>query len=115
MKPYHLLIAGILIFGLALILYYCNKPQKTTVSDTIKHIEKIDSIKSEIDSLYIVKDSIYIQIDTIYKQLNNNNKEYEKNFNTIINNTSDENVLFFKNYIESNRERLDSMCINSKY
>lgn len=115
MKPYHLLIAGILIFGLALILYYCNKPQKTTVSDTIKHIEKIDSIKSEIDSLYIVKDSIYIQIDTIYKQLNNNTKEYEKDFNTIITNTTDKNLMFFHDYIEANRERLDSICINSGY
>lgn len=72
-------------------------------------IEKIDSLDSKIDSVNIIKDSIKEKIDTVYIKLENNNKRYEKNVNRVINNDVSEDYVFFCNYINNNRSRLDSI------
>ena len=113
MKKYWIII--VFLIGLLIFQYFYTKPNKNSILNTTKYIEKIDSLESEIDSLYKVKDSTYIQIDTVYQQLNNNTKEYEKDFNTIIDNNASEDLSFFLNYIGSNKARLDSLCNNSGY
>ena len=113
MKKYWIIIA--LLIGFLVFQYFYLKPNEQSTLDTTEYIERIDSLESEIDSLYKVKDSTYIQIDTIYQQLNNNTKEYEKDFNTIIDNNASEDLSFFLNYIGSNKARLDSLCNNSGY
>ena len=75
-------------------------------------IEKIDSLDSKIDSIYVVKDSICEKIDTVYVRLEDNNKQYEENFNRVINNDTSEDYVFFLDYINSNRARLDSISNN---
>lgn len=72
-------------------------------------IEKIDSLDSKIDSIYVVRDSICEKIDTVYVKLEDNNKQYEENFNRVINNDANEDYVFFLGYINSNRARLDSI------
>ena len=66
-----------------------------------------------IDSIYLIKDSIVKEIDTIYYQLEENNSKYEEDLSTIISNTVSEDYIFFRDYIKSNRTRLDS--INNSY
>ena len=75
-------------------------------------IEKIDSLDSKINSVYAVKDSICEKIDTVYIKLEDINKQYEENFNRIINNDVNKDYVFFLNYISANRARLDSINNN---
>lgn len=77
-----------------------------------KFIERIDSLDSKIDSVYVIGDSIREKIDTVYIKLEDNNKYYEKNFNRVINNDASEDYVFFLNYINANRARLDSISDN---
>lgn len=72
--------------------------------------EKIENIQSQVDSIYSKKDSIQERIDTIYVRLENNDKQYEKDVNHILTNDANEDRMFFLEYINSNRARLDSIC-----
>ena len=67
---------------------------------------------SRVDSIYLIRDSIVKEIDTIYYQLEENNSKYEEDLNTIISNTVSEDYIFFRDYIKSNRSRLDSIQTN---
>lgn len=71
--------------------------------------EKIEQIQTEIDSIYTVRDSIKERIDTVYIKLENNNKQYEKDVNHVLGNDADEDLIFFRDYINANRTRLDSI------
>ena len=84
-----------------------SKPQN--IPDTKEYIEKIDSLVSEISILQSKKDSIDIVIDTICVRIEDNNKRYEKNSNIIISNSTNDNYLFFTDYINRNKFRLDSI------
>lgn len=90
------------------------KPQNN-IPDTKEFIERIDSLESEISILQTKKDSIDLIIDTVYVRIENNNKRYEENSNTIINNSTNDNYLFFTDYINRNRFRLDSLINNIKH
>lgn len=71
-----------------------------------------------IDSIYLIKDSLVQEIDTIYYQLEENNSKYEEDLSTIISNTVSEDYVFFRDYINANRSRLDSIqtdLYNLKY
>ena len=73
---------------------------------------------SRVDSIYLIRDSIVKEIDTIYYQLEENNSKYEEDLSTIISNTVSEDYIFFRDYIKSNRSRLDSIqtdLYNLKY
>jgi hypothetical protein len=72
-------------------------------------IEKIDSIQSEIDKLSDIKDSINQRIDTVTITIEKTHIQYEKDRTTIISNTTDEDYVFFIDYIRKNRSRLDSI------
>lgn len=71
--------------------------------------ERIEHIQSQVDSVYVVKDSIRERIDTVYVKLENNNKQYEKDVNRVLDNDVNEDRVFFLEYINSNRARLDSI------
>lgn len=90
--------------------FYANETPITQNPD--EFIEKIDSLDSKIDSVYVIGDSIREKIDTVYIKLEDNNKYYEENFNRVINNDVSEDYVFFLNYINSNRARLDSISDN---
>lgn len=90
--------------------FYSNRVPVTQNPD--EFIEKIDSLDSKIDSVYVIGDSIREKIDTVYIKLEDNNKYYEENFNRVINNDASEDYVFFLNYINANRARLDSISDN---
>lgn len=71
--------------------------------------DRIEQIQTRIDSIYIVRDSIIERIDTVYKQIDDVKKEYEKEVDRINSNTINEDFIFFTDYINSNRARLDSI------
>ena len=85
------------------------KPNYQAIPDTKEYIEKIDSLESEISILQSKKDSIDTVIDTVYVRIENNNKRYEENSNTVVNNSTSDNYLFFTDYIKRNKSRLDSI------
>lgn len=87
--------------------FYSNRVPATQNPD--EFIEKIDSLDSKIDSVYVIRDSICKKIDTVYVKLENNNKQYEENFNRVVNNDVSEDCMFFLNYINFNKSRLDSI------
>lgn len=90
--------------------FYSNRVPATQNPD--EFIERIDSLDSRIDSVYVIRDSIYEKIDTVYVKLENNNKQYEENFNRVITNDASEDYVFFLDYINANRARLDSIGNN---
>jgi preprotein translocase subunit YajC len=87
-------------------LYIIRKPQ---IEDAQQHIERIDSINHVIDSIYVKNNSIITEIDTVYIKLKNNREQYAKELNTIIDNDVNEDYRIFREYIESNKSRLDSI------
>lgn len=86
-----------------------SKPSYQTILNTKEYIERIDSLESEITILQSKKDSINTVIDTIYVRIENNNKRYEENSSTVINNSTSDNYLFFTEYVNRNKSRLDSI------
>ena len=95
-----------------LLVYYLGTAKLSEQKHPDEFIEKIDSLDSKIDIIYVVKDSICEKIDTVYVRLEDNNKQYEENFNRVINNDTSEDYVFFLDYINSNRVRLDSISNN---
>ena len=104
----------VVILWIATIGLFCYfySTKSSTIQNPDEFIEKIDSLDSKIDSIYITKDSICEKIDTVYIKLENNNKQYEENFNHVINNDASEDYVFFLDYINANRARLDSISNN---
>jgi peptidoglycan hydrolase CwlO-like protein len=101
---------AIIIIGLLLVYILCNwyYTHKTN-ADSIDYVEQIDSIESALDDLQVKKDSTNSQIEAIVIKIKENSDKYEKVSNTIINNTPTDDYLFFSNYINSNKSRLDSL------
>lgn len=96
-----------LILNLAFLWTTIN--YKPLPSNNDKYLETIDSLELELDSLSNYKDSIKHKIDTIVVELENNNKEYEEIYNTILSNSTSSDFIFFSEYLENYRKRLDSI------
>lgn len=56
---------------------------------------------NQIDSLRTVNDSIKLNIDSIDSVIINLGKDYEKNYNIILNQSADSDVSFFERYLSS--------------
>jgi hypothetical protein len=84
---------------------------KSTNNDTTTNY-KIDSLETKIDSLNHVRDSTIIKIDTINNFIEKVRIEYEKDKHIIITNSTNEDMLFFSDYISRNKARLDSLYFN---
>lgn len=83
--------------GLGIICNRCNN--KTEVE--INTLPSVDSLQERI----VVKER---EIDTIYIQLKNLDTNYKKVIDSVIANDPSDDVLFFIEYIGSQRNRLDS-------
>lgn len=97
-------IATNLVLGFILL----DKPSMYS-TDSKVYIKKIDSLESVIDSLGIRRDSIKGEIDTIRIYLDKVNTNYEEDRSVIINNSVSDDYLFFSEYLERNKARLDSI------
>ena len=102
-------ICGILLLIIAIVSLWYWLEKDSPVTDVSKYIETIDSLQSQIDSISTLRDSIDQKIDTITITIKKNYIQYEKDRNTILNNTTNEDYVFFINYIRSNKTRLDSI------
>lgn len=92
---------------LGYILY--NKPKQIGSSDFSEYIEKIDSLELELQKQNGHRDSIENEIDTIYIKIKDNNTEYEEDRDVIINNSTNDDYIFFIDYLSGNKSRLDSI------
>lgn len=96
---YVLIVVSILVLG-----YFTFKPKKVD-----SNIKKIDSLELEISAVKSKRDSIKGRIDTTIIKIKENEKYYKETVSTIINNTTDDDYIFFINYLKFNRERYDSI------
>lgn len=94
-----------LILGYLLIKKNTNYPTQGLQ----EYIERIDSLNSELDTIRERRDIVREKIDTVYVEIEKTKVIYEKSRNTILNNTTDDNLLFFREYLKRNRERGDSI------
>lgn len=62
-------------------------------------IHKVDSLNIKIDSLKIQRDTLFSNIDSSKQHIGLIELQYEKDFNTIINQPVDSDIKFFTNYI----------------
>lgn len=98
----------LLIIAVGVILW-CWPESDSSVPDVSEYVNKIDSLQSEIDSITTLRDSIDQRIDTITITIEKTHIRYEEDRNTILNNTTSEDYVFFLEYIRNNRTRLDSI------
>lgn len=99
-----------LAFNLVLgYLLLTKRSHNYPVSEIQEYIEKIDSLNSELDTIRERRDEVREKIDTVYVEIEKTRVIYEKSRNTIINNTTDDNLLFFREYLKRIRERRDSI------
>lgn len=89
--------------------YILYSRQNTLSPNPDEFIERIDSLELELNVLREQKDSIRVRIDTTFVEIATNTKKYEEARYTIINNSVIDDYIFFTEYLESNRERLDSI------
>lgn len=89
-------------------IYICCK-RESPKQDVSEYIKKIQFLESQIDSISALNNKIDQKIDTITITIEKTYIQYEKDRNTILNNTTDEDYEFFLQYIRSNSSRLDSI------
>ena len=101
-----LIIKLFMVILMCLFIYcYFYKTSNNVDDESIKLVNKIDSLNIIIDSLSLKRTNIDKKIDTIYINLDNNDLEYEKNYNNIINNNVSEDYMFFSEYINNYKSR----------
>lgn len=76
-----------------------NKPKERDFDPSV-YISKIDSLELEISFLNLSRSSLEDRIDTVFVELKVNNDKYKETYNTIINNTVNDDYIFFSEYIE---------------
>ena len=96
---------GIFAIFIFFIGYEVGKVPNKEYNTEIYKIQ-IDSLQNKLDSLYLVEREVDLKIDTITIEIEKTKIVYEKEHNTILNNTPSEDYKFFTDYINSNRERL---------
>ena len=78
-------------------------------SNSEEFIAKIDSLELELSNLEVKRDSINKEIDTVFVKLTVIEKEYEEKYVNILSNSTSDDYVFFTDYLERNKERLDSI------
>lgn len=78
-------------------------------SNSEEFIAKIDSLELELSNLEVKRDSVNKEIDTVFVKLTVIEKEYEEKYINILSNSTGDDYVFFTDYLERNKERLDSI------
>ena len=78
-------------------------------SNSEEFISKIDSLELELSNLEVKRDSVNKEIDTVFVKLTAIEKEYEEKYINILSNSTSDDYVFFTDYLERNKERLDSI------
>ena len=83
---------------ITVLVLYLQKPKVEIVRDNTLQ-QKVDSLNIEIDKLKVERDSLLTSIDSSEAKVIVIEKWYEKEYNTIVNQPTDSNCLFFSNYL----------------
>ena len=78
-------------------------------SNSEEFIAKIDSLELELSNVEVKRDSVNKEIDTVFVKLTAIEKEYEEKYIDILSNSTSDDYVFFTDYLERNKERLDSI------
>lgn len=92
-----------IIFGLT---FLEPKSEEPSINE---YIERIDSLELVLSTINNKRDSVRVEIDTVYTELDKTEDKYEEIRDIIINNTTSDDFRFFTEYLERNKERLDSI------
>ena len=96
----------ILLINLILVFIIFKAKKQTNLPN---YSERIDSLELKLSNIKIKRDSIEKRIDTTIIKINHNEKIYKETISTIINNSTNDDYIFFINYLKQNRERHDSI------
>ena len=78
-------------------------------SNSEEFIAKIDSLELELSNIEVKRDSVNKEIDTVFVKLTVIEKEYEEKYINVLSNSTSDDYVFFTDYLERNKERLDSI------
>ena len=92
MEKFRSFLILVLLCLVVVIVFYEYRHKKQEVKTT------------EIDSIKVVNDTLKLKLDSITKSIYNLNTEYEKDKLTIINQSSDSDILFFSRYLSKETE-----------
>lgn len=81
-------INNIIIFILLVIIFFI-----------IFHFSKSINVNNDTDSIKNINDSLWIKIDSINNNIDNIQSKYEKDYNNIINQPLDSDILLFRRYL----------------
>ena len=107
-KAWKVILILSITINLILVFILLSRP-KNEEPDFSIYTEKIDSLELELFTLRQIRDSVRSSIDTITIKISDNEKNYEEIRDIIINNTTSDDYRFFTEYLERNKERLDSI------
>lgn len=79
------------------------------IRQTPNYSQRIDSLEYELSSIKNKRDSVRKEIDTTIIKIKENERYYKETVRTITNNNTNEDYIFFINYLKWNRERYDSI------
>ena len=99
----------ILSIILNIIFGYILFSKKSNESNPEDFTIKIDSLESELANIENKKDSVNKEIDTVFIKLKVVEKEYEEKYNNVLTNSTNDDYVFFTDYLNRNKERLDSI------
>lgn len=98
---------ALLIISIIINIFLAYKIYSKSVISSKEPIVEVDSL--ELITIENERDSISKEIDTVFIQLKVTEKEYEEKYNNILSNSTNDDYIFFTDYLERNRERLDSI------
>lgn len=101
----------LLLICIIYVVFTLPKSEPINTQNEQEFKEQINAIEHKIDSLGSVRGEIETKIDTVYQQIEKVKTIKDEKLISITYNDPDADYEFFTNYIDENRNRLDS-CIN---
>lgn len=90
----------VVIFIVVIFIYYGIQNERKYIENI--HNETIDSLNNIIDSINIENDVLKQQIDSSNNNIQVIEKWYEKEYDTILTQSTDSDCLFFREYLSKN-------------
>lgn len=66
-----------------------------------KHLQKVDSLQNVVDSLKLLEPEIKYKTDSVKVEIIKIQKDYESNYNNVVNQSLTSDIKFFSDYISS--------------
>lgn len=92
-----LVIIGVCLLAASIII--CTRHKKVIANDTQQLLEQLDSLNLEVEKLRNQNTQLVTEIDSSNVQIQVIEKWYEKESDIIFNQSTDSDVVFFKEYL----------------